>query len=120
MISRNSLNKSKSHSTSFGDISQEIAEEQADGGVSFDVWNRYFRAGGSIFLLLLLLFVLIASQVVISGSDYFVNYWTQQEFLRVNNKTTILTTNECLMFYGIFIIGVIIVSVNKKKLQIFY
>lgn len=54
---------------------KETAEDQAQGGISFRVWRKYFGAGGNFCILFLLFSVLIVSQVVTSGSDYFVNYW---------------------------------------------
>lgn len=92
----------------------ENAEDQAMGRVSSRVWKKYFLAAGSILSLSIMVFVLIVSQVVASGSDYFVNVWTQQEYLRLNNQTTILTTHECLYIYGVLIIGVVLVSPKIK------
>lgn len=86
-------------------------EEQADGGISLKVWKRYFRAGASVFLLFILILVLILSQVVTSGSDYFVNYWTQMEFRRSSNESIAFTTEEYLYMYGFLIIGVTIVCI---------
>ena len=90
---------------------KETAEEQAEGGVSGRVWLEYFRAGSSLMGFSFMVFVMLVSQVVCSGSDYFVNIWTQQEYLRSTNQTTILTTYECLYIYGVLIIGVVVVSV---------
>lgn len=87
-----------------------MAEEQAEGGVSGRVWWEYYRAGSSILGLSFMVFVMLLSQVVCSGSDYFANIWTQQEYLRSMNQTTMLTTNECLYIYGALIIGVVVVS----------
>lgn len=91
-------------------------EEQADGGVSLRVWKKYFGAGGNICTLLTLIFVLIFSQIVTSGSDYFVNYFTQQEDLRLINVATDLTQHQCLYIYGLLILGVIVVSILFRSL----
>lgn len=53
--------------------------------------------------------MLLCSQIVTSGSDYFVNYWTQQEDRRLNGFETRLTQTECLVIYGLLIVGVIVV-----------
>lgn len=53
--------------------------------------------------------MLLFSQVVTSGSDYFVNYWTQQEDRRVHNLPTPLTQFEYLYVYGALIAGVVTV-----------
>ena len=55
--------------------------------------------------------VMVLSQVVTSGSDYFVNFWTQQEDLRLKHEDTALTPAQCCYISGAFIIGVVIVSV---------
>ncbi|XP_058974144.1 ATP-binding cassette sub-family C member 4 isoform X2 [Musca domestica] len=93
--------------------SKEMDEEQADGGVSARVWMEYFRAGSTLFGFSFMVFVMLLSQVVCSGSDYFVNIWTQQEYLRSVNETTVLTTFECLYIYGALIIGVVVMTVFR-------
>uniref|UniRef100_A0A1B0C2A7 ABC transporter domain-containing protein n=1 Tax=Glossina palpalis gambiensis TaxID=67801 RepID=A0A1B0C2A7_9MUSC len=90
-------------------------EKQASGGVSLRVWNAYFRAGSTFVGLSFMVFVMLLSQIVCSGSDYFVNIWTQQEYLRSINETTFLTTYECLDIYGALIVGVVIVGIVKKR-----
>jgi len=85
-------------------------EEQGTGNISFNVFKSYYLAGGNIISLLLLLIVLIASQITISGSDYFVSYWTQQEFLRINNQETRFSVNESLYIYGFLICLVVLVN----------
>lgn len=96
---------------------KETAEEQAEGGVSGRVWWEYFRAGSSLMGFSFMVFVMLMSQVVCSGSDYFVNIWTQQEYLRSENQTTILTTYECLYIYGALIIGVVIVCFKYTHIE---
>lgn len=56
-------------------MNRQAAEHQAEGGVSFKVWTSYFAAGGNCCILFILFLALILSQVVTSGSDYFVTYW---------------------------------------------
>lgn len=73
--------------------------------------KRYFKAGSNICGLILVLAMLIFSQVVISGNDYFVNYWTQQEYKRVHTQESVpFTKTEYLAMYGCLILGVIFVS----------
>ncbi|XP_073824771.1 CF transmembrane conductance regulator [Musca autumnalis] len=93
--------------------SKEMDEEQAEGGVSGRVWLEYFSAGSTLMGFSFMVFVMLLSQVVCSGSDYFVNIWTQQEYLRSNNETTVLTTFECLYIYGALIIGVVVMTVFR-------
>uniref|UniRef100_A0A336LRH9 CSON001220 protein n=1 Tax=Culicoides sonorensis TaxID=179676 RepID=A0A336LRH9_CULSO len=101
--------KSMSKSMSLRNVTTN-AEQQAEGGVSFYVWKSYFKAGASILLLILLVLVLLGSQAVTSGSDYFVNIWTQQEYLRYHNQTTEYTTYDCLYIYTGLIVGVIFMT----------
>lgn len=105
-----SRTKSMSKSLSLRNVGAITAEQQAEGGVSFYVWKSYFRAGANICLLLILLFVLLGSQAVTSGSDYFVNFWTQQEYLRYHNETTLFSTYDCLYMYTGLILGVIFMT----------
>lgn len=92
---------------------QENEEAKAEGNISLRVWMKYFRAGGSVFFLVFLTTILVLSQVITSGSDYFVNYWTQQEFLRSIGSTATLTTESCLYIYGIFIVAVIFMTIIR-------
>ncbi|XP_055848459.1 ATP-binding cassette sub-family C member 4 [Episyrphus balteatus] len=110
--SASSFRKSTSSDKDLTD-NQEIQEDQAEGGVSGRVWKNYFLAGASVPALCVLVFVLILSQVVCSGSDYFVNIWTQQEFLRTANKPTMLTTYECLYIYGTLILLVVVMTILR-------
>ncbi|XP_054082256.1 ATP-binding cassette sub-family C member 4 [Zeugodacus cucurbitae] len=93
-----------------------LAEDQAKGGVSGRVWWEYFRAGSSLCGLIFMVCVMLLSQVICSGSDYFVNIWTQQEYLRSLSRPTTFTTLECLYIYGALIIGVVLMTVFRGYL----
>lgn len=82
---------------------EEEEEAQADADISLRVWKKYFSAGGNTCRFIGLIFVLILSQVLTSGSDYFVNIWARQEDLRQQNKPYTLTTNQCLYINAILI-----------------
>lgn len=58
-----------------------------------------------------MLIVLITSQVVVSGADYFVTYWTRKEHDRGSNEHVEYTEMEYLIMYGVLIIGVILFTV---------
>lgn len=90
----------------------ENAEDQAEGYVSLRVWKKYLSAGGNAVWLSFMLFIMILSQVVCSGCDYFVNIWTQQEFLRKNNLPTLFSLNDGLLIYLLLILGVVAVSIQ--------
>lgn len=91
------------------DIYDQDAEEQSDGGVCIRVWRKYFSSGGSTPMLTMTVFVMIFSQVVVSCNDYFVNFWTEQEEIRSNGGSPLLTTSQCLYIYGALIAGVVVV-----------
>lgn len=56
---------------------------------------------------------MVLSQVVCSSSDYFSNFWTQQEQLRYQRKATSFTTYECMYIYGGLIIGVVVITILR-------
>lgn len=86
------------------------AEDYAKGGIKARTWWKYLHAGSSVIGLFFLVLDMLLSQILCSGSDYFANVWTQQEFLRIHNQTNVLTSNECIYIYGALIISVIVVS----------
>lgn len=48
-----------------------------------------------------------------SSSDYFSNFWTQQEQLRYQQKATSFTTYECMYIYGGLIFGVVVITLLR-------
>lgn len=108
--------RSGSMSKSIDSTSQDLddaeveAEEQADDGLPVRAFKKYFTAGANCCALLFLLSVMIFSQCVTSGCDYFVNYWTQQEFRRANGEPVALTKHDYLYIYAALVLGVIFVS----------
>ncbi|XP_055638062.1 ATP-binding cassette sub-family C member 4-like [Toxorhynchites rutilus septentrionalis] len=97
-------------------LGRTTTEDQAEGSLPLRVWTTYFRAGGNVLLLSFTLFMLIFSQVVVSGSDYFVTYWTRQEERRVRDIPVTYSTGELLIAYGIIIIGVIFFTIFRGYL----
>lgn len=104
-----SMSKSSCGSQEF-DNDQIEAEEQAVGNVPWRVFSQYFLAGTNWCGLLMILMVMIFSLCVTSGTDYFVNYWTLQEYKRLNGEQVPLTQMQYLAIYGLLIIGLIFVS----------
>lgn len=111
-LKKRRISGSSDKSSSADDLSvrNENGESLADGQVSPRIWKKYFAAGGSGLKLFLLFAVLIVSQISCSGTDYFSNFWTQQEYLRSIEETTVLSTYQCLYIYGILILFVVFVS----------
>lgn len=103
---------SKSIESSSQDLNdgELAAEEQADGNLPFRACKKYFSAGANWCTLLFLILVMISSQCVTSGSDYFVNYWTQQEFRRASGEPVEMTKHDYLYIYAALILAVIFVS----------
>lgn len=54
---------------------KETQELVAKGNVSKSLYWKYFRASGSYCLLFIVLITYIISQLLISGSDYWVAFW---------------------------------------------
>lgn len=98
------------------DLGRTVSEDQADGTLALRVWGTYFLAGGNICLLLFTAFMLVFSQVVVSGSDYFVTYWTRQEERRFLDLPVSYTTEDLLTSYGIIIIGVVTFTIFRGYL----
>lgn len=73
-------------------------------------------AGGNLFLLLFTAFILVFTQVVVSGSDFFVTFWTRQEERRIRDLPVDYSTIDLLIVYGIIIIGVIAFTIFRGYL----
>lgn len=103
-------NKSSMASQEFEGADQLEAEEQVDGGVPWRACWKYFSAGSSMCGVIVMVFVALVSQIITNSTDYFVNYWTRQEFVRSHGETVPFTPYEYLGIYGALIVGVIVVS----------
>jgi hypothetical protein len=64
-------------------IPKEQDEQRSTGDLTFGLYWKYIRAGSSLFALTVLFFSNILVQVLFSGTDYFLQYWTQKEELRI-------------------------------------
>lgn len=96
-------------------LSEENNEEdKIEKRISFHlVFWRYFRAGANTSILLSFLLFLLFSQLVTSGSDYFVTFWTSQELIQLEGGDPAFTTMEGLYLYGFLIIAVIVVTLAR-------
>ncbi|XP_055540970.1 probable multidrug resistance-associated protein lethal(2)03659 isoform X2 [Wyeomyia smithii] len=97
-------------------LGRTVAEDQAEGSLPLKVWTTYFLAGGNAYLLLFTFITLVFTQVVVSGSDYFVTYWTRQEELRLEDIPVEYSTGDYLSMYGVFIIAVIFFTIFRGYL----
>ncbi|XP_060647055.1 ATP-binding cassette sub-family C member 4-like [Drosophila nasuta] len=90
-----------------------LAEAQATGGIPARVWYEYFSAGSTLLSFSFMVCIMLLSQIVCSGSDYFANFWTQQEHLRFQGEPTKFTTYECMYIFGGLIVGVVIMTTYR-------
>ncbi|XP_041788758.1 ATP-binding cassette subfamily C member 4 [Anopheles merus] len=98
-------------------LGRQVAEDQAEGTISWRIWATYFLSGGNVLMLLFTFLMLLFSQAIVSGSDYFVTYWTRQEELRlVNERAVTTTTVDFLYTYGVIIIGVVVFTIFRGYL----
>lgn len=95
------------------------AEEQSDSKLPLRAIKQYFLAGANWWALLCLVLVMIVSQCVTSGSDYYVNFWTQQEYRRIHGEPVALTERHYLYIYAAIILAVIFVSFMHEIVFVF-
>lgn len=95
---------------------EQEAEQQDSGNRAITIGKRYFHAGANWFALTSFLLFLFFSQFIISGSDYFVNFWVQQEEMRIQNQATYLATYDYLYIYAGSIVGVVLVCIMRSFL----
>uniref|UniRef100_A0A182J5C3 Uncharacterized protein n=1 Tax=Anopheles atroparvus TaxID=41427 RepID=A0A182J5C3_ANOAO len=98
-------------------LGRQVAEDQAEGSISWRIWATYFLSGGNVLMLLFTLLMLLFSQAIVSGSDYFVTYWTREEEERLINPGAVDTsTVDYLYTYGVIIIGVVLFTIARGYL----
>ncbi|XP_046447926.1 ATP-binding cassette sub-family C member 4-like [Daphnia pulex] len=76
VASRSSAKEKKEEKPAFAE------ESRSSGSVSLKVYWEYFRSGGSCIYLLLFTFTCLLTQILFSGSDYWLTLWTNAEELR--------------------------------------
>ncbi|KAM8705738.1 hypothetical protein ACLKA7_010097 [Drosophila subpalustris] len=103
-------NKTLNDQPKVGPKDHSSAETQATGGISSRVWYEYFSAGSTFLSFSFMVCIMLLSQVVCSSSDYFANFWTQQEHLRFQGEPTRFSTYECMYIFGGLIVGVVIMT----------
>lgn len=103
-----SMSKSSCASQEF-EPDQADAEEQAEGSVPLRAFKKYFLAGTNYCGILIIILVMLFSLAVTSGTDYFVNYWTHQEYKRLHGEQVPFTQMQYLYIYGVLIVALIFV-----------
>ncbi|KAK0084066.1 hypothetical protein PV325_007667 [Microctonus aethiopoides] len=127
------------------EVEEDDGEEIVTGKLSNQVFIRYFRKGGGIITLVLLVINFVLSQIVISGGDYWLSYWTnletarrcihdtlhhcklsEKESISIVNDTLLgfyslldedglLPTNYAIYIYTILIVGCIVLSISRGR-----
>ncbi|XP_058447071.1 ATP-binding cassette sub-family C member 4 isoform X2 [Malaya genurostris] len=97
-------------------LGRTTSEDQAEGNIPMKVWTTYFLAGGNIVLVLFTFITLVFTQVVVSGSDYFVTYWTRQEERRLRDIPQEYSTGDYLSMYGVLIIAIVFFTIFRGYL----
>lgn len=108
----NSLSSAVSSNPDVADQQIE-AEEKADSKLPIRAIKKYFSAGANWMMLTFMVIFMLFSQFVCSVSDYFVSYWTQQEFKRINGEDVPYTKHDYLYMYAIIVIAVIFVCLFR-------
>lgn len=108
---------------------EHTAENQVKGNVSWKVFMKYITAGGGLPSLAFLIFMASLTQVFASGSDYWLNYWTNLEEYIYSNSTTADGTKPsfpfyfsrqvCITVFTILIIGTIVISLARSFLYFY-
>ena len=92
----------------FKEKEKNPSEETSGASVSLAAYSKYFRAGGGSVSLILLLLNCIMSGVLLSGSDYWFNIWTNAEKMRAGNISSSSGEDYVDTFTGISIYSILI------------
>ncbi|KAL5274290.1 ABCC4 family protein [Megaselia abdita] len=57
------------------DTPMQVQERQETGAIGLALYKKYFTAGGGWFVIMITVLSCILSQVLASGSDYYLSYW---------------------------------------------
>ena len=58
---------------------EQVKEQRSSGSVKFKVYKDYFRSGSNWFAVIFMFFMNILCQVLYSGSDIWLSFWTGEE-----------------------------------------
>ncbi len=107
---------------------KENLENKMAGSVTFATYKEYFMAGHSAFDFFALMTTFVVCQVLTSGNDYWLYYWTDEEAKRVHLESnmvyctdykdetcqnTYLGENIYLYIYTGFVMGVILLNLIR-------
>ncbi|XP_060872658.1 probable multidrug resistance-associated protein lethal(2)03659 isoform X2 [Metopolophium dirhodum] len=116
-----------------------MAETRSSGNVGFYIYSSYILAGGRFCKVLSLLSVCIFTQVIASGSDYWITYWVDledhhfritEQFVDTNNVTFttiqptdrlmswIVSRQTCVVVFAILTLLIIIFAFAELALMV--
>lgn len=116
---------------------KELQEESSKGKIKGSILFKYFLAGGNWFFIFTVCLLYILTQLLASGTDYWVSYWVNviEMYNGTNNGTNNKTNNEtsevasgsfipivqlstelCLIIYGIGIITLFAIGLSRSML----
>lgn len=82
---------------------REIEEDRLVGTLSCSVYWEYFRSGRSIVVLIFLVMILVAGQVILMVTDWWLARWSKMNFSHQQHR------NNIYIFYGLVLISLLLV-----------
>nr|CAH7729851.1 unnamed protein product [Callosobruchus chinensis] len=70
-----------------------VEEQKSTGSVGAYVYKSYFKAGGNCCVIFMFFVLFISSQLIASGSDYFITYWVNLEQKTGEAQQALLNTS---------------------------
>lgn len=103
---------------------KDIQEESSKGKIKGSLFLKYIKASGKAFSLLLVGLLFALSQIIASGVDYFVSFWTNiEEFRGINttanaaqNKFPDWSTDFCIYLYSGLLVVLFFVALYRSLL----
>lgn len=111
----------------------ENVEQMSKGKVKGSVAVNYIKAGSNYFILFFLLVMFLLTQVIVSLSDYWVAFFTNQEELRdyyraqlvenndgetnstlLNNIDSLVSRDTCIYVHGSLVIGIFVIAIVRS------
>lgn len=102
---------------------KDLQEQSSKGTVQGSLLFNYLLAGGNIVTVTTICILYIFTQIMASGSDYFISYWVSIEEFRTTNNVTIAdkarisqswSTETCLYIYGSMLIVLFVAALTRS------
>lgn len=108
----------------------ENVEEMSKGKVKGSVALNYIKAGSNYFIIAFLILLFVITQVVVSFSDYWVSFFTNQEELRdfynnqlnisplnstiISNLESLVSRDTCIYIHGGLVVGIFVIAITRS------